>query len=24
VLKGNVPNLAAGETGTFRFRRLIN
>ena len=24
VLKGNVPNLAPGETGTFRFRRLIN
>jgi hypothetical protein len=24
VLKGNVPSLAPGETGTFRFRRLIN
>jgi hypothetical protein len=24
VLKGNVPALAPGETGTFRFRRLIN
>jgi hypothetical protein len=24
VLRGNVPNLAPGETGTFRFRRLIN
>lgn len=24
VLKGNVPNLAPAETGTFRFRRLIN
>lgn len=24
VLKGNVPSLAPGETGTFQFRRLIN
>jgi hypothetical protein len=24
VLRGNVPNLAPGETGTFQFRRLIN
>jgi len=24
VLKGNVPSLAPGETGTFEFRRLIN
>ncbi|HLL13976.1 MAG TPA: hypothetical protein VK388_02750 [Pyrinomonadaceae bacterium] len=24
VLKGNVPSLAPGETGTFLFRRLIN
>jgi hypothetical protein len=24
VLKGNVPSLAPGETGTFSFRRLIN
>jgi hypothetical protein len=24
VLKGNVPSLAPGETGTFTFRRLIN
>ena len=24
VLKGNVPSLAPGDTGTFQFRRLIN
>lgn len=24
VLKGNVPSLLPGDTGTFRFRRLIN
>jgi hypothetical protein len=24
VLRGNVPSLAPGETGTFQFRRLIN